>query len=66
MERLQACDSRDVTHRFIVTLINGSDELAVDLHLNSGSFTAVRNAIRKAYPPSWRIYESLLTWEDCF
>lgn len=66
METLHACDAWDVTHRFIVTLVNGSDELAVDLHLDSGSFASVRNAIRRAYPPQWKIYESLLTWQDCF
>ena len=66
METVYGCDVWDVTHRFLVTLVNGDDEMAVDLHVDSGSFTAVRSAIRKVYPPSWSIYESLTVWEDCF
>jgi hypothetical protein len=66
MTEIIACEPTAVTHRFLVTLVDGDREHGVDLMLNSGSFAAIRAAIRAHFPPQWKIYESLLKWEDCF
>jgi hypothetical protein len=53
-------------YRFLVTLINGDEELAAYVDTDDNSFVAVRNAVRANYSPCWKIYESLLVWENCF
>ena len=64
METVYGCDESDVTHRFSITLANGEDKRYIDLHLDSGNFAAMHQAIRKVYPPWWTIDKFLLTWED--
>ena len=64
METIYGCDESDVTHRFLVTLVNGEDKKLIDLHLDSGNFAAMHQAIRAVYLPSWTIDKFILTWED--
>ena len=64
METVYGCAESDVTHRFMVTLVNGGDKKCVDLHMNNDDFSAMHQAIRAVYLPSWTIDEFSLTWKD--
>jgi hypothetical protein len=59
-------DASEATHRFLVTLVNGTDEKLVDLLTIGGGFAQVAQAIRTQYNATWKIHESLSTWEAAF